>query len=509
MIINKAIKTVEITIDSRIAREMYESGKVDDAQKALYESLANLNDYFLQFRYLNKDGIEKLRFDYDKNSKKMYEIGNEALQNKANRYYFQEVLKAKDGDIWISNFDLNIKHNRIETPYVPTIRIGTPVYIDGVSKGVVIVNLNMSPLIEELKYSELFDVVVFDQENEILFSTFPNANEWSRYIGENKSDRPKYITKEEALYWHNGYLYHYGELYTHPNASEKLTILLRSKENLHRITDGITKIFIIALFILLPLNFILALLFSKTYTKLINNLEKKEKLLQQERKMAEIGGLMSYLAHQWRHLLNGISTTLMAFMHENEKWIYANKGALKDIKSLENKIEHMDEILEVFQHFYTYPKHKEHFFVADAIDEVLQILEYKITILQIEIIKNYTRDGVLFGRKSEWMQVLFSILQNILDIFQHRATLKPRIVLEMKQIDKMIQLTIQDNGGGIEKKILKTLFLPYVTTVTKNENTGIGLYFAKLIIREKYNGDIKALNNKDGALFVIECKKAS
>ncbi|SHH86951.1 hypothetical protein SAMN02745207_02916 [Clostridium grantii DSM 8605] len=71
------------------------------------------------------------------------------MQDKSDRYYFTETMKLKDGEIFISKFDLNKENGVIELPIKPTLIISTPLYIDGDFKGIVIVNYLAQNLIND------------------------------------------------------------------------------------------------------------------------------------------------------------------------------------------------------------------------------------------------------------------------------------------------------------------------------------------------------------------------
>ena len=60
----------------------------------------------------------------------------------------------------------------------------------------------------------------------------------------------------------------------------------------------------------------------------------------------------------------------------------------------------------------------------------------------------------------------------------------------------MIQITIADNGTGIENKMLNEICEPYVTT--KTYGTGLGLSKAKKII-EEHNSKMSIYNTEYGA----------
>ena len=66
-----------------------------------------------------------------------------------------------------------------------------------------------------------------------------------------------------------------------------------------------------------------------------------------------------------------------------------------------------------------------------------------------------------------------------------------------------ICITIADNAGGIERSLVDTLFKKYATSKYNGSNSGLGLYFAKVIIEERFKGTITFQTNDQGTLFTI------
>ena len=54
-------------------------------------------------------------------------MGQAALQNKKDRYYFQDTMTLEKGQIFISKLDLNMENGVLEQPIKPMLRLGTPV----------------------------------------------------------------------------------------------------------------------------------------------------------------------------------------------------------------------------------------------------------------------------------------------------------------------------------------------------------------------------------------------
>ena len=105
-------------------------------------------DHFAQIRYINETGYEKVRVDNKANGTGPILFGIEDLQNKSQRYYFQETMQLSKGDYYYSETDLNIEHGEIEIPYLPVIRIATPLFNNQSSRrGILIVNINLNYLL--------------------------------------------------------------------------------------------------------------------------------------------------------------------------------------------------------------------------------------------------------------------------------------------------------------------------------------------------------------------------
>lgn len=79
-----------------------------------------------QIRFIEENGQEVIRVNRDGNN--VYTTPINELQNKQDRYYFYKTFDLEEQDIYLSKIDLNIEKNRVETPYLPMLRVATPVF---------------------------------------------------------------------------------------------------------------------------------------------------------------------------------------------------------------------------------------------------------------------------------------------------------------------------------------------------------------------------------------------
>ena len=94
---------------SNYFKEFLDSGNEDKA-KDLFLAIARSSHDIMQLRYIDKDGNEIIRIDRDKMGAPVSLIPKEKLQNKKNRYYFDNSLNMTSEEVWFSNLDLNMEN---------------------------------------------------------------------------------------------------------------------------------------------------------------------------------------------------------------------------------------------------------------------------------------------------------------------------------------------------------------------------------------------------------------
>ncbi len=110
---------------------------------------ANKKNYD-QIRYLDLHGLEVARVNF--NNGEPASVLKGKLQSKQNRYYFADTLKLNKSEVFVSPLDLNIERGKVEKPYKPMMRFGTPFYDrTGIKRGIVLLNYLGSDLISIIR----------------------------------------------------------------------------------------------------------------------------------------------------------------------------------------------------------------------------------------------------------------------------------------------------------------------------------------------------------------------
>ena len=140
--------------------------KLEDTQakkaiQAEYIEMSTAKKIYDQIRYLDADGMERVRVNFAGGKPEAVPEGK--LQSKSKRYYFRDTFVLAEREIFVSPLDLNVERGQVERPFKPMIRFGTPVFDDdGAKRGIVLLNYLAANLLE------LIDAEQAKEESQIM-----------------------------------------------------------------------------------------------------------------------------------------------------------------------------------------------------------------------------------------------------------------------------------------------------------------------------------------------------
>jgi signal transduction histidine kinase len=256
--------------------------------------------------------------------------------------------------------------------------------------------------------------------------------------------------------------------------------------------------------LIVPIHFLIALVISKAYYKLLSQHKRHEAIMIQQSKMAAIGEMISFIAHQWRQPLNRLASLLMRTRIETEQSTLDRESLVENFNAQEHLLEHLSETIESFRDFYKPDKSFSTFSLNSSVEQVLELFSPTLKEGGITYTYKECSDTIIKGRKNEFMQVILTLINNAAYILHERAVKNPNINITTLKKGSYIHIIIDDNGGGIKVKPLKKIFRPYFSKNNNNKSSGMGLYISKLIIEDHFHGTLQAQNITNGARFTIE-----
>ncbi|WP_419767769.1 transporter substrate-binding domain-containing protein [Arcobacter sp.] len=235
----------------------------------------------------------------------------------------------------------------------------------------------------------------------------------------------------------------------------------------------------------------------------INNRKKQEQLLIQQSKLAEMGEMISMIAHQWRQPLSALSTVIQN-IHLRHSLGKLDKEYLEKQRVLSNALtDKMSKTIDDFKNFFKPNKEKQLFSIGDALQQTIFLIDDSFKSNNIKIENRISYDAIICGFESELSQVLLNILTNSKDAFLDLKIKNPCITITTKKAETHIRILIADNAGGINESIIHKIFEPYFTTKDSYNGTGLGLYMSKMIIEQNMKGELSVQNIPNGVKFSI------
>ena len=241
-----------------------------------------------------------------------------------------------------------------------------------------------------------------------------------------------------------------------------------------------------------------------------DELERQKQQLIFQSRLAQMGEMISMIAHQWRQPLSTISiiASNLVITIELESFDLSTQAGQEEQKkyfldklmNIHKYVQSLTQTIDDFRNFYRANKKSVRTTLKEVITKALNIIEVSLKNDNIELIYNYNSTKEISLYDSEMMQVVLSILKNSQDAFQDKKIKNPIITIEINERS----FSIDDNAGGISQDIIEKIFDPYFSTKNEKNGTGLGLYMSKLIVNDHHDGELSVINKNDGACFNIE-----
>ncbi len=232
--------------------------------------------------------------------------------------------------------------------------------------------------------------------------------------------------------------------------------------------------------------------------------KEQENLLIHQSRLAAMGEMIGAIAHQWRQPLNALSLVMQNMRMQHRMGSLTEKSMDRMQEKGEQLVQRMSSTIDEFRNFFKPGKHPEAFRLAQAMRSSAEIMEGVFKNHGIALTMECDETIELFGIPGEFSQVVLNLLSNAKDSVLDSGQAEPRILVRVIRIWDRVQISVEDNGGGIAPELLNKVFEPYFTTKDEGKGSGIGLYMSKMIVENNMNGRLEASNVRGGgARFTI------
>lgn len=245
------------------------------------------------------------------------------------------------------------------------------------------------------------------------------------------------------------------------------------------------------------------LLEEKISEEMLKNFS-KDKLMTKQMRHAQMGEMISMIAHQWRQPLSTISAISasiqlkMSLEDKEEEVLYSN------LNKINHQVQYLSNTINDFRNFFSPNKSKSEARLCDLIDQTMVIMKQAMLQNNIDIIlecEHMKRPMNLYT--SEIVQVFLSLMKNSMDALLENEIKEAYLKIRGSEYKDKSVIIFEDNAGGISEEIIDKIFDPYFTTKNEKNGTGLGLYMSKLIVEKHCDGQIIVENTDVGVRFII------
>jgi signal transduction histidine kinase len=206
-------------------------------------------------------------------------------------------------------------------------------------------------------------------------------------------------------------------------------------------------------------------------------------ILKKER-LAAIGQLTATVAHELRNPMSAIRNTVFSMKEQQSRSQPVDLA--RPLDRIARSVDRCDKIIE---ELLDYSRTRELQREAVAFDGWLSDILAEVNLPAVELVREFGAGEAKVAIDADRLRrVVINLVENAAQaLAEHKGDRAPRIVLRTRQIDREIELQIEDNGPGIPPNNLAKVFEPLFTT--KRQGTGLGLPTVKQIV-ERHGGAI-------------------
>ena len=240
---------------------------------------------------------------------------------------------------------------------------------------------------------------------------------------------------------------------------------------------------------------------EKRVEEALEKTKTQQAVMFQQSRLAQMGEIISMIAHQWRQPLNNVSAMIQTISLKYKRDNLDNELMDQFKNDTMKHINYMSQTIDDFRSFFKPEKNKEDFCVCKLMEQIISLITPSNKNCHIDMEVDYDKDTIINTYKNELGQAILNFINNSRDALEHVSKDKKWIKVKIRKKEDHVLITVNDNAGGVSPHILTKIFDPYFSTKTEKNGTGLGLYMSKIIIEDHLKGELKIENNQFG-LFV-------
>ena len=225
---------------------------------------------------------------------------------------------------------------------------------------------------------------------------------------------------------------------------------------------------------------------------------KLEQQVVQGERLAAMGAMIGGVAHELNNPLTSI-LGVSELLQDTE----TNETSRRQLGMLQQQARRAAEIVQNLTYFSRPPAPgKSKINVVEIVERTLNLHAYSLRKNNITV--DFLKESVPYalGDPHQLMQVFLNLILNAEQAIREVRE-KGTLRIRLGRTDNSVWVSFLDDGPGIPKENLPSIFDPFYTTKRPGRGTGLGLSICKSVMKE-HHGSVEAANAPDGgAVFTV------
>ena len=221
----------------------------------------------------------------------------------------------------------------------------------------------------------------------------------------------------------------------------------------------------------------------KAYNDMVDKLEESASMLAQSEREQAWREMAKQVAHEIKNPLTPMRLTVQSFQRKFDGNDPNLKQKLDDYsKTLIQQIDTMSSVASAFSNFASMPAQQNETL------NVVEVVEFSLDIFNEDylVFESDSSEIITKMDRTQLVRIITNLVKNAIQAIPEEQVEKS-IIVAVKQFENYVNITVKDNGIGIETENVEYIFEPKFTT--KTSGMGLGLGIIKNII-ENYKGTI-------------------
>ena len=225
---------------------------------------------------------------------------------------------------------------------------------------------------------------------------------------------------------------------------------------------------------------------NRRIERMSQRLQAQQQAMAQQEKMVALGQMAAGVAHEVANPLASMDGLLQLLERRPQKISADNLARLRE------QVARINQIVRQLTSFARPTEGEAEWVQAnlnDVVIRALEVLRFDTRLKRVTVAKTLDEKlPALRMHPPALEQVVVNLVINACDAMEQVAA--PKLELKTEARDGCVELSITDNGAGIDSAVIARIFEPFFTTKPVGKGTGLGLSISYSLVR-KHGGDIE------------------